>query len=72
MLQWEWKDTEEFDRRIGHRLYFDQAEAQAVRAEGDRLITLIEAGDFPFDGTHTDFRPDPAWPVPQLRDDLAE
>ena len=25
---------------------------------------LVEAGDFPFDGTRTDFRPDPAWTVP--------
>ena len=29
------------------------------------MIKLIEAGEFPFDGTWTDFRPDPAWPVPR-------
>ena len=36
----------------------------AVRAEGERLVKLTEAGEFPFDGTMTDFRPDPGWPVP--------
>ena len=38
---------------------------------GERLIKVIEAGDFPFDGTHTGFRPDPGWPVPRLSDGLA-
>ncbi|MEV4822357.1 DUF402 domain-containing protein [Micromonospora sp. NPDC049274] len=61
--RWEWKDVDEFDGRIGNPLYFDRATADAVRAEGERLIKLIAAGDFPFDGTYTDFRPDQHWPV---------
>ncbi|MFG2053020.1 DUF402 domain-containing protein [Micromonospora sp. NPDC048930] len=69
--RWEWKDVDEFSGRIGHPLYFDSAAADAVRAEGERLITLIEAGDFPFDGTYTDFRPDPHWPALRLRSALA-
>jgi hypothetical protein len=28
------------------------------------LVKLAEAGEFPFDGTMTDYRPDPTWPVP--------
>lgn len=67
--QWEWKDADEFDRRIGHPL-FDRAAAEAIRSEGVRLVTLIEAGAFPFDGAYTGFRPDPAWPLPRLSDDL--
>lgn len=59
--QWEWKDTDEFAERIGNPLYFDRATAGIVRAEGERLIKLIEAGEFPFDGTYTDFRPDRRW-----------
>jgi Protein of unknown function (DUF402) len=66
--QWEWKDADEFDRRIGHPLYFDRAAARAIRSVGERLIKAIEAGDFPFDGTHIGFRPDPAWPMPRLSD----
>jgi hypothetical protein len=67
--RWKWKDADEFDRRIGHPLYFDGLEAEAIRSAGERLIKAIEAGDFPFDGTHTDFHPDPAWSVPRLSDD---
>lgn len=69
--QWEWKDADEFEGRIGNPLYFDRASAEAVRAEGERLVKLIEAGDFPFDGTHTDFRPDPHWPPLRLPPSLA-
>ncbi|MEU5938120.1 DUF402 domain-containing protein [Micromonospora sp. NPDC047548] len=68
--QWEWKDTDEFDERIGNPLYFDSVTAAAVRAEGERLIKLVEAGDFPFDGRYTDFRPDQRWPVLRLPADL--
>ncbi|MET8154138.1 DUF402 domain-containing protein [Actinoplanes sp. NPDC049668] len=64
--EWEWKDADEFERRIGHPLYFDSAGASAIRAEGERLIEMIVAGRFPFDGTLTDFRPDPAWSPPRL------
>ncbi|MGC1212370.1 MAG: DUF402 domain-containing protein [Micromonospora sp.] len=68
--QWEWKDADEFHDRIGHALYFDTAAAAAVRAEGDQLIKLIEAGQFPFDGTWTDFRPDEQWPALRLPAEL--
>ncbi|MEU4238372.1 DUF402 domain-containing protein [Actinoplanes sp. NPDC026619] len=63
--QWEWKDAAEFDSRIGHPLYFDAPAAAAIRSEGERIIALIEAGMFPFDDSHTGFRPDPGWPVPR-------
>lgn len=68
--QWEWKDSDEFDGRIGEPLYFDSAAAAAIRAEGERLIKLIEAADFPFDRTHTDFRPEPGWPLLRLTDNM--
>ncbi|SBT37090.1 DUF402 domain-containing protein [Micromonospora auratinigra] len=61
--EWRWKDADELAERTGHPLYLDRAGADAVRAEADRLVALIEAGGYPFDGTHTDFRPDPGWPA---------
>jgi hypothetical protein len=64
--RWEWKDLGEFERHTGHPLYYDEAGAAAIRAEGERLTGLIDAGVFPFDGTHTDFRPGSAWPVPRF------
>jgi protein associated with RNAse G/E len=61
---WRWKDEHEF---AGHLLspetYWVDDE-QAVRTSGAEVVKLIEAGDFPFDGTMTDFRPDPRWTVP--------
>ena len=60
---WEWKDEDEFTERIGHPWYWDAATAAGIRAEGERVAVRIEAGDFPFDGSFCDFRPDPAWPA---------
>ncbi|MDI6098864.1 DUF402 domain-containing protein [Actinoplanes sp. NEAU-A12] len=64
--RWQWKDEEELAARTGRPLYFDGSTAAAIRAEGERLITLAEAGEFPFDGAHLDFQPDPAWPSMRL------
>jgi Protein of unknown function (DUF402) len=65
-LTWRWKDEDEFAERLAYpRIYWVDDEA-AVRAEGERVIKRIEAGDYPFDGTMTEFRPDPSWPVPSV------
>ncbi|HWS35993.1 MAG TPA: DUF402 domain-containing protein [Actinoplanes sp.] len=61
---WVWKDEDEFAERLTRPdLYWVPDEA-AVWAEGRRVITRIEAREFPFDGTWCDFRPDPAWETP--------
>jgi hypothetical protein len=63
--QWRWKDEDETEEAVlAGRLSADQA--ARLRAEGERLGALAEAGTFPFDGTWTDFRPDPGWPAPRL------
>ena len=64
---WAWKDEDEAAEcvRVG-RLTAEQL--GQLRTEGERLIALAEAGRFPFDGTWTDFRPDPDWPAPTLPD----
>jgi hypothetical protein len=61
---WEWKDEDEFVERLGFPEHYWVPDEAAVRAEGERVVKLIEAGDFPFDGTWCDFVPDPTWPVP--------
>ncbi|MEV4347943.1 methyltransferase domain-containing protein [Actinoplanes sp. NPDC049596] len=53
--QWRWKDAAEFEGHVGDPLYFDRAGADAIRAEGERVVALIEAGAYPFDGTYTDW-----------------
>ncbi|HET6529689.1 MAG TPA: DUF402 domain-containing protein [Actinoplanes sp.] len=61
---WEWKDEDEFTERLAIPEHYWVPDEQAVRAEGRRVVKLIEAGDFPFDGTWTDFVPDPSWQTP--------
>lgn len=63
---WSWKDEDEFAELTGHPLYFDASKAAAVRAEGESVVRLVEAGAFPFDGTYADFRPDPSWSALRL------
>jgi hypothetical protein len=63
-LSWEWKDEEEFAERLDHPRHYWVFDEAAVRAEGERVIKMAEAGEFPFDGTWCDFVPDPSWSVP--------
>jgi hypothetical protein len=63
---WEWKDEDEFTERLALPEHYWVRDEQAVRAEGRRVIKIAEAGEFPFDGTWTDFVPDPSWGVPEL------
>jgi hypothetical protein len=63
--EWRWKDEEEAEEAVlADRLTTGQL--ARLRAEGERLAALAEARAFPFDGTWTGFRPDPAWPAPAL------
>jgi predicted RNA-binding protein associated with RNAse of E/G family len=61
---WSWKDEDEFTERLGFPEHYWVRDEAAVRAEGERVVKQIEAGQFPFDGTWTDFVPDPSWRVP--------
>jgi hypothetical protein len=61
---WEWKDEDELLERLAFPDHYWVSDSAAVRAEGERMIALVEVGKFPFDGTWIGFRPDPAWTVP--------
>jgi uncharacterized protein DUF402 len=61
---WAWKDEDEFAEHLAVPDHYWVTDEAAVWAEGRRVIKLIEAGEFPFDGTWTDFVPDPSWPLP--------
>ncbi|WP_329108341.1 DUF402 domain-containing protein [Micromonospora sp. NBC_01699] len=63
-LSWHWKDEEEFVERLAHPDGYWVPDEAAVRAEGLRVVRMIEAGEFPFDGTWRHFVPDPGWTVP--------
>ncbi len=61
---WQWKDEDEFAEHLAHPEFYWCDDEESVRAEGARVVKLIEAGEFPFDGTRTDFVPEPSWAVP--------
>jgi hypothetical protein len=63
---WRWKDEDDFEAATREGLDWSVDEAVEIRAEGLRLTKLAEAGEYPFDGTWRDFRPDPGWQLPQL------
>ncbi|MEV6900245.1 DUF402 domain-containing protein [Amycolatopsis sp. NPDC051372] len=64
-IGWRWDDEDEAEEALAAgRLTAGQLDR--LRAEGERIGALADAGAFPFDGTHTDFRPDPSWPAPEL------
>jgi hypothetical protein len=58
---WRWKDEEDLAaRRQWPELYWVTDPERARRA-GEAAIARAAAGEFPFDGTWCDFRPEPAW-----------
>jgi Protein of unknown function (DUF402) len=61
---WRWKDEDEFTERLALPEHYWVRDETAVRDEGRRVIKMIEAGEFPFDGTWTDFTPPPGWDEP--------
>ena len=57
---WRWKDEDELD--VAARAGW--LDANEVRAEGERVLAA-----WPFPTGWEDFRPDPAWPRPELPED---
>jgi hypothetical protein len=56
---YEWKDEDELE----HAAALGLLDAEAVRAEAARVLD-----EWPFPTGWEDWRPDPAWPIPQLPD----
>jgi len=63
---WRWKDEEAFGEKTGLDGYWTAEQELQIRADGERLIELLERRLPPFDGRYTDFAPDPAWGLPTL------
>ncbi len=64
-LSWRWKDEDELELAV-ERGRVSAGQSRAIRDEGERVVRMIECSAFPFDGSLTEWRPDPAWPVPVL------
>lgn len=62
---WRWKDEDELAEAI-RRGVLSAEEEPRLRAEGERAVRRIIEHEPPFDRDWTEWRPDPAWPVPEL------
>ena len=60
---WNWNDEDEF-ALVQRRGVFSLAEAEAIRAEGERVVAAVEANQSPFDAGWERWQPDPAWATP--------
>ncbi len=65
-LTWSWKDEEPFVARAGSPGYWTTHQVDEIRADGYRLIAMVQDRLPPFDGRFTAFRVDPEWPLPDL------
>lgn len=63
---WHWKDEDELQAAVELGFY-TEAEARAFRAEGEAVLA-----EWPFPTGWEEWRPDPAWPMPELPDDWDE
>ena len=62
---WRWKDEDELKEALSLGLV-SQTLASQIRAEGNRVIRKIQAGDSPFKDGWDKWRPNPEWPIPEL------
>ncbi len=62
---WRWKDEADFEALLSHDL-IDADTAGRIRRDAERAVERIERAEWPFDGSWLDWRPDPAWPRPEL------
>ena len=71
LLRWSWKDEHEVPVAIAEG-FLTEDEAAAARAEGERVIELVERRASPFSDGWERWRPDPSWPVPALPEGWAD
>ncbi|WP_030903291.1 DUF402 domain-containing protein [Streptomyces sp. NRRL F-5126] len=65
---WRWRDEDEFAQARQDRL-MDADQAGTVEEAGRKALASIAAWASPFSDGWEDWRPDPAWPVPELPGD---
>ena len=67
MSSWRWKDEDEFEEATENGIY-SREQADAIRAEGERALRRLLAREHPYDERWEDWRPDPSWATPQIKD----
>ncbi len=64
--EWQWKDEDEFGEAVALGLYSSE-EARAIRAEGERALTLLQAKRPPFGDVWRRWLPPEEWAIPSLQ-----
>ena len=62
---WSWKDEDELEHAVRFGVLSTE-DAAEIRAEGERVGTMIERWEPPFSDGWEDWRPHPSWPIPEL------
>jgi predicted RNA-binding protein associated with RNAse of E/G family len=65
--EWSWKDEDELEEAVARGVYTGE-QAEAFRAAGERGLRHVLDRAPPFDRDWSTWRPDPAWPTPELRE----
>jgi hypothetical protein len=60
---WQWQDEDEFREAVVIGV-FSAEKAQAIRAEGKRVVGLLQAGESPFCDGWERWTPPPEWEIP--------
>ena len=64
-MTWSWKDEDEF-QDLHRRGILSDREVEAARAEGERMVDVIESNGPPFCDGWERWRASPEWPVPAI------
>jgi hypothetical protein len=62
---WSWKDEDELAEAMSRGIY-TEGDARAFRTAGERAVRHVIDREPPFDRDWSAWRPDPAWPRPEL------
>jgi predicted RNA-binding protein associated with RNAse of E/G family len=62
---WAWKDEDELAEAVARGIYTEE-DARSFRAAGERALRHVLEAEPPFDRDWSAWRPDPAWPRPEL------
>ena len=65
LSSWKWKDEDELKEAISLGLVTSAMERE-IRAEGESVVRQMAARASPFSDGWERWRPDPAWPIPEL------
>lgn len=62
---WSWKDEDELERSVRAGIWTPD-DAARIRREGEAVVDRVLERRPPFDRDWRGWRPDPAWPAPEL------